>query len=161
MHPRRMAQGQSLVEREAETEAEGLACVRWDLHPYLPTFADLPSGLTNAVKPYILFYMKTTLDIPDDLYRAVKSRSAADGLSVRGVTILLYGDWLSRPGWIPSARDDATPVRREPRRALPSWFAMGRSHVRKNADGPHDLESMRKSIAEGIAEEFAKGGAKA
>lgn len=105
--------------------------------------------------------MKTTLDIPDDLYRAVKSRSAADGLSVRGVTILLYGDWLSRPGWIPSARDEATPVRREPRRALPSWFAMGRSHVRKNADGPHDLESMRKSIAEGIAEEFAKGGAKA
>lgn len=118
-------------------------------------------GLTNAVKPYILFYMKTTLEIPDDLYRAVKSRSAADGLSVRGVTILLYGDWLSRPGWIPSARDEATPVRREPRRALPSWFAMGRSHVRKNADGPHDLESMRKSIAEGIAEEFAKGGAKA
>ena len=105
--------------------------------------------------------MKTTLEIPDDLYRAVKSRSAADGLSVRGVTILLYGDWLSRPGWIPSARDKVSPIFKEPQRNLPSWFAMGRKHVRKNADGPHDLESIRESIANGIADEFAKGEAKA
>ncbi len=104
--------------------------------------------------------MKTTLDIPDDLYRAVKSRSAADGLSVRGVTILLYGDWLSRPGWIPSAHDKTSTVHKEPKHDLPSWFAMGRGHVRKNADGPHDLESIRESIANGIANELAKSEAK-
>ena len=46
--------------------------------------------------------MKTTLDIPDALYRAVKSRSAGEGISVRGITIMLYGDWLSKPDWKPS-----------------------------------------------------------
>ncbi len=104
--------------------------------------------------------MKTTIDVPDDLYRAVKSRSASDGFSVRGITILLYGDWLSRPGWIPSAREEPPPVSNDSKGSLPSWFAMGRKDVRKNADGPHDLESMRKSIASGIADEFAKGEAK-
>ena len=50
--------------------------------------------------------MKTTLDVPDDLYRAVKSRSAMQGLTIRSVTLMLYGDWLARPDWRPAATDD-------------------------------------------------------
>ena len=104
--------------------------------------------------------MKTTIDIPDDLYRAVKSRSAMDGLTVRGVTLLLYGDWLARPGWIPSRRKDdaSTETMAAPRTPLPAWFGIGRQHVRRNADGPHDLASLRKAVAAGIAEERAATG---
>jgi plasmid stability protein len=39
--------------------------------------------------------MKTTLDLPDDLYRQVKSKAATDGRSVRDVTIELFRLWLA------------------------------------------------------------------
>ncbi len=38
--------------------------------------------------------MKTTIDVPDDLYRRVKARAALLGLPVREVTIDLYKRWL-------------------------------------------------------------------
>ena len=38
--------------------------------------------------------MKTTLDIPDALYRRVKSKSSLDGRPVRAVTQRLYELWL-------------------------------------------------------------------
>ncbi len=40
--------------------------------------------------------MKTTIDIPDDLYRQVKARSALAGKRVRDVTIELYRRWLAQ-----------------------------------------------------------------
>lgn len=39
--------------------------------------------------------MKTTLDLPDALYRKVKSKAAIEGRSVRDVTIELFEAWLS------------------------------------------------------------------
>ena len=38
--------------------------------------------------------MKATLDIPEDLYRRVKAKSALEGRPVREVTIELYSRWL-------------------------------------------------------------------
>lgn len=38
--------------------------------------------------------MKTTLEIPDALYRRVKSKSSLDGRPVRSVTQRLYELWL-------------------------------------------------------------------
>ena len=38
--------------------------------------------------------MKTTLEIPDALYRRVKSKSSLDGSPVRPVTQRLYELWL-------------------------------------------------------------------
>jgi hypothetical protein len=38
--------------------------------------------------------MKTTIDLPDELHRAVKARAALEGRSVRDVTIDLYRRWL-------------------------------------------------------------------
>ena len=46
--------------------------------------------------------MKTTIDIPDELYRRVKARSALLGLAVREVTIDLYRSWLGDEGVSPS-----------------------------------------------------------
>ena len=39
--------------------------------------------------------MKATIDIPDDLYRQVKSEAALRGLTIREVTTRLYRRWLS------------------------------------------------------------------
>lgn len=41
--------------------------------------------------------MKATLDIPDDLYRKVKAKSALLGKPVREVTIELYRQWVEGP----------------------------------------------------------------
>ncbi len=100
--------------------------------------------------------MKTTLDVPDDLYRAVKSRSAMKGLTIRSVTLMLYGDWLARPDWMPSATDEKP--RKKAEKPLPAWFGMGRAHVRKNAGRECNMDEMREAIAAGVvAERFAKG----
>ena len=38
--------------------------------------------------------MKVTIDIPEALYRRLKAKAAADGRSVRDVTIEAYEAWL-------------------------------------------------------------------
>ena len=38
--------------------------------------------------------MKATMQIPDEMYREVKAKSALQGRSVRSVTIMLYASWL-------------------------------------------------------------------
>ncbi len=39
--------------------------------------------------------MKATIDVPDDLYRQIKSEAALRGLTIREVTTQLYRRWLS------------------------------------------------------------------
>ncbi len=100
--------------------------------------------------------MKTTLDIPDDLYHAVKAKSALDGTSVRRVTLMLYGDWLSRPSTerpVPSAETQG----KERGKPLPAWFARGRAHVRRNTGAAGGLELLRQAVARGIALERLGG----
>ncbi len=100
--------------------------------------------------------MKTTLDVPDDLYRAVKSRSAIEGLTVRSVTLMLYGDWLAKP-YQNSETTLTTPCENK-RKPLPTWFGMGRANVRKNAGKECGIEEMREAIAAGVvAERFPRG----
>ena len=38
--------------------------------------------------------MKTSLDLPDDLYRKVKSKSALEGMAVREVATALFAAWV-------------------------------------------------------------------
>lgn len=51
--------------------------------------------------------MKATIDIPDELYRRVKAKSALLGKPVREVTVELYRRWLaedSEPGLATDAK---------------------------------------------------------
>jgi hypothetical protein len=41
--------------------------------------------------------MKATIDVPDDLYRRVKAKTALQGRAVREVTIELFRNWLEEP----------------------------------------------------------------
>lgn len=42
--------------------------------------------------------MKATIDIPDDLYRRVKARTAQEGRRIREVTVELFLQWLEGTG---------------------------------------------------------------
>jgi hypothetical protein len=72
--------------------------------------------------------MKATIDIPDDLYRRVKARSAMLGRTVREVSIELYQRWLGE------APGTATSV--STAQWLDEWVALGRSIGGQNAEGP-------------------------
>lgn len=41
--------------------------------------------------------MKATIEIPDELYRRVKAKSALEGRTVREVTTELYRTWVDEP----------------------------------------------------------------
>jgi hypothetical protein len=85
--------------------------------------------------------VKTTIDIPDELYRRVKAKSALEGRPVREVVVQLVRAWVDQG----PAMDR---VRIEP--ARPPWFGALHRYAEK-AHGRHDMESIRASIARGRA----------
>lgn len=72
--------------------------------------------------------MKATFDLPDDLYRRVKSRSARLGKPVREVTIELFERWLDQD----SPPDGAVASDEW----LRSWFALGDDYFKSAPAGP-------------------------
>ena len=97
----------------------------------------------------IIHAMKATMQIPDEMYREVKAKSALQGRSVRSVTIMLYASWLR--GLVDETGMKNSVVEPHAAGTSPnlSCFGIGRRFVRKNADGPHDMVSIRESIAKG------------
>ena len=91
--------------------------------------------------------MKATLDIPEELYRKVKAKSALEGRPVREVAVSLFRSWVeSTPN---RAAKSVPPPDHKP---APPWFGSLRRYA-KNAKGRHDMASVRKSIARGRAAE--------
>ena len=76
------------------------------------------------------------MDIPDSMYRRIKTRTAQEGSTVRGITLVLYSQWLDGDS------SPKPPVAKHVRKR-PAWFGS----VKVNADLPHDMASVRKSIA--------------
>ncbi len=70
--------------------------------------------------------MKATIDVPDDLYRRVKAKSALEGRPVREVTIELYRRWL---------REERGPER-SPREWLEDWSQLGDELLRDAPAAP-------------------------
>lgn len=52
--------------------------------------------------------MKTSIDLPDELYRRVKARSALEGRAVREVATELLAQWVDRKPSPPSTRGRAS-----------------------------------------------------
>jgi hypothetical protein len=89
--------------------------------------------------------MKVTLDIPDELYRRVKARSAMEGRPVRSVSVELFESWLD-----PRKAGALAPkvsAHESPKDA--PWLAITRPHLRQGMS--HDLESIRNAAAKGWA----------
>lgn len=92
--------------------------------------------------------MKATLELPDDLYRRIKARSAMEGRPVRSVAVELFQKWLDAPAEPTAGVQDNVDLEASP------WLAITRPYVRK--DISHDMESIRASIAKGWAAEAAE-----
>ena len=78
--------------------------------------------------------MKATIDVPDELYRRVKARSALLGRAVREVTIELYQRWLEEA-------PASTPAQ-SPEQWLDEWLRLGDSLLRDAPDGPTATEIL-------------------
>ncbi|MBQ3288820.1 MAG: hypothetical protein IJH50_05360 [Kiritimatiellae bacterium] len=82
--------------------------------------------------------MRTTLDIPDTMYRRIKTRTAQEGVTVRSITLVLYSQWLGdEPQPSISRRRAAHKLK------TPPWFGS----VKVDEKLPHDMASVRESIA--------------
>lgn len=77
--------------------------------------------------------MKATINIPDDLYRRVKAKSALAGRAVREVTIELYQQWLAADERVPreSAQD-----------WLQSWLGRADELMQEAPSGPTAREIL-------------------
>ena len=100
-----------------------------------------------SINPYcksplnLVYYstMRTTLDIPDTMYRRIKTRTAQEGNTVRGITLVLYAQWLGEEKKSEIADSSALKSSRK----RPAWFAC----TEVNPSLKHDMTSIRRSIA--------------
>ena len=99
--------------------------------------------LTSIQQYSLLVLVKATIDIPDELYRKVKAKSALEGRPVRQVVVELFRGWLGEPAPAAEKKQAADGQR-------PAWFAGLRGYA-ANAGGRHDMASVRRSIATGRA----------
>ena len=99
--------------------------------------------------------MKATIEIPDELYRQVKEKSALEGRAVREVTEELFRLYLDPDRKRPSGAAKERAAQQEPRlldgEPLPAWFGVLGKYARQVKR--NDMESIRESIAAGITEE--------
>lgn len=91
--------------------------------------------------------MKTTLDIPDTLYREFKAKTATNGEKMRSAVISFIvaynaGEWRREgaPATSPIAR------RRSGRTKMPEWAGIAEPFITKYPDNPLDSEKMRDDI---------------
>ena len=92
--------------------------------------------------------MKATLEIPDDLYRRVKARSALEGRTLRAVAIELFQNWLhgeSSVEEVPPEGPASGEIAEFP------WLDICRKYLKPGTS--HEMEDVRESISRGWAAE--------
>lgn len=99
--------------------------------------------------------MKATVDVPDELYRQVKAKSALEGRPVREVAVELFQGYVGRGETAGSAPRTASGDNfLADGKPAPPWFGLARKHMRKVED--HSLDAVRESIGRGWAQEVAE-----
>ncbi|HEX3553223.1 MAG TPA: hypothetical protein VIA62_08340 [Thermoanaerobaculia bacterium] len=94
--------------------------------------------------------MKATIEIPDELYRLVKAKSALEGRAVREVTVELYQHYVEQSEAPESSAHEAAPTGASTKgQTIPTWFGVLGKTAR--AVTRHDMSAIRESIARGIA----------
>jgi plasmid stability protein len=93
--------------------------------------------LTGIQETSKLVWMKATIELPDDLYRRVKAKSAMEGRAIRDVTAELYRQWLAESEPSPS------PVGGEA--WLEDWLATGREEMDAAPSRPTAREILTES----------------
>lgn len=96
--------------------------------------------------------MKATLDIPDDLYRRVKARSAMEGRPVRSVAVQLFQNWLATLP--PEALHPSPPALSQAELAAAPWLAITQPFIKPGMS--HDMDDIRSAMAKGWSAEMAE-----
>lgn len=79
--------------------------------------------------------MKTTLEVPNDLYALVKAKAALEGRTLRAVMEELLKGWAGSPASVPDATKDAPPaLLAEPRAS----YGKGRKSKNGPPESPRD-----------------------
>jgi hypothetical protein len=97
--------------------------------------------------------MKATLNIPDDLYKRVKARSALEGKPIRSVAIELFQRWIQAPSDIEDKTESAS-LSAEDYKKYP-WLNLARKYI--NGKQSSEFAEIKKSIAMGWAKEAPVG----
>lgn len=90
--------------------------------------------------------MKATLEIPDELYRNVKARSALEGRPVRAVTVELFEKWLSGEIETTGKSSGSTSLPAEAAKAYP-WLKIAAKYPTEGVS--YEMNNIRESIASG------------
>ncbi len=85
--------------------------------------------------------MKATIEIPDALYRQVKSRSALSGRTIRDVTVELYRRWIDQGAGSTANTNDAA-SNDAVAAWLSRWEILGSEIEAAAADGPSTREQL-------------------
>jgi hypothetical protein len=93
--------------------------------------------------------VKATIEIPDELYRQVKAKSALEGKAVREVTEELFRSYVTQVDR--GSNPERTATARQKAGAPPPWFGILRSSATNVKQ--HDMVAIRDSVARGIATE--------
>lgn len=97
--------------------------------------------------------MKVTIEVPEELYRRVKAKSALEGRAIREVTTELFRVYVgdNEPPAGGPTKPPAEKILHVDGQPAPVWFGALREYARRVKR--HDLEAIRASIARGIVEE--------
>jgi hypothetical protein len=87
--------------------------------------------------------MKATIDIPDELYRRVKAKSALEGRPIRAVAIELFEAWAGDMAAAPKPKKKLfTPGGEAARQALLGFCGVAESGVPDLATNPRHLDGF-------------------
>ena len=75
--------------------------------------------------------MKATIEIPDDLYRKVKAKSALQGRPIRAIVEELFRRWLEDDAIVPSEAP-----KRSPEQWLENWLQLADEAFKTAPPGP-------------------------
>lgn len=90
--------------------------------------------------------MKTTMEIPDELYRKLKTRSAAQGKTVREVVVNLVQEWLKDPkrgGTTVMDQDAHNEHEGDKTAELRKWLDIGLAYDDEAPPGPSAMDYIR------------------
>ena len=90
--------------------------------------------------------MKTTLDIPDSLYREFKVKTAGNGEKMRNAVISFIVAYNADEWRVPAVSPQRRCKSASPK--MPEWAGMAEPFITKYPDEPLDTERMRDEIVE-------------
>jgi hypothetical protein len=99
--------------------------------------------------------MKATFDLPDDLYRLAKARSAMEGRPLRSVAVELFQNWLSSHHALPPPTPQQPSLERPPTRFDNApWVKIVRPYLRPGMS--HDFGEIREAVSRGWGQAAAE-----